>query len=435
VWLTLVLGPAGVHAADTFPTTPEVPADSVGEYESVISTPNEPSGELLLSDALALAIRHNPTLKAVSLEVRVQEAQALQAGLRPNPELQLELADFGGSGTRRSLHGAETTLQLGQLIERADKRRKRLEVADFAREVAQSEFDVQRQAVMLLATEAFVGVLHAQEQRVLAEQLCQTCSNLEEAVGQRVAAGKDPEIELIRAKILVAEADIRARRSASDLEESRLLLASTWGGTEARFERAVGRFREVYDVPDRQTLVHRLADNPRLLRWAHEKSRRRAQLDLERARAVSDIELGAGVRRFEDGDDTAFIVGLTIPLPLFDRNQAGIQEASVRHAQAIQQARAEEIRVRTELLRNVEELSRALSEIRVLETQVLPASQQALESIQLGYRDGKFDYLHALDTQRTTFDSRSRYIDVLRDYHSIRANIECMLGQSLDSLK
>ncbi|MHC4604605.1 MAG: TolC family protein, partial [Planctomycetota bacterium] len=89
----------------------------------------EPNGVITLRQALALALMYNPELRAFSWEVRASEARALQASLLPNPEIEVEVEEVGGTGQRRGFDGAETTIALGQLIELADKPRKRTKLA------------------------------------------------------------------------------------------------------------------------------------------------------------------------------------------------------------------------------------------------------------------------------------------------------------------
>jgi len=128
--------------AATAPTSQEVIAPSLGAELPRIAVPDtpppevltndfsEPNDELTLRQALAAALVNNPQLIAFAWENRAREADALQAGLGPNPELELEIENFGGSGEVAGFQGAETTLALSQLVELGDKRRKRLAVAE-----------------------------------------------------------------------------------------------------------------------------------------------------------------------------------------------------------------------------------------------------------------------------------------------------------------
>jgi len=93
----------------------------------------EPTGVLTLPQAQALALLQNPKLAAFGWEVRAREAQILQAGLRPNPEVEVEVENFAGSGALQAFRGTEITILLSQLIELAGKRHKRARVAALER--------------------------------------------------------------------------------------------------------------------------------------------------------------------------------------------------------------------------------------------------------------------------------------------------------------
>jgi len=104
----------------------------------------EPVGTLKLGEALSAALERNPELRAFSWEVRARVANALQEGLIPNPEIGLEVENFGGQGEARGFETPETTLQLSQLIELGGKRSKRYQVASLETTLAEWDYETQR---------------------------------------------------------------------------------------------------------------------------------------------------------------------------------------------------------------------------------------------------------------------------------------------------
>src|SRR4030066_235049 len=86
---------------------------------------DNPTGTIPLRDAVALSLVNNPKLKAFSLDIRAAEARKLQAGLLPNPEIDVEVEEFGGTGDRTGFDSSQTSIQIAQLIELSDKRSKR----------------------------------------------------------------------------------------------------------------------------------------------------------------------------------------------------------------------------------------------------------------------------------------------------------------------
>ncbi|MEL7048547.1 MAG: TolC family protein, partial [Pseudomonadota bacterium] len=120
------------------------------------SAPADPSGRraasgnlnipdpLTLRESLAAALLHHPKLQTVAWDLRIEEARHLQAGLLPNPEAELELENFGGSGELSGTDALETTLSLRQLIELGGKREARIRAAEGAWRVSRLDYETQR---------------------------------------------------------------------------------------------------------------------------------------------------------------------------------------------------------------------------------------------------------------------------------------------------
>jgi cobalt-zinc-cadmium efflux system outer membrane protein len=127
-------------------------------------------------------------------------------------------------------------------------------------------------------------------------------------------------------------------------------------------------------------------------------------------------------------------VGISIPLPFFDRNQGNIQAAKYQINRVESQR---EVAV-TEVNRALQEAYRTLQasyhEVQQLQEEVLPGAESAFEGIQTGYRQGKFDYLEVLDAQRTLFTSRTRYIQALAEYNRAVAEVERLIGTPLSEI-
>ena len=114
------------------------------KYDEEGITVTEPEGILTLREVLALTLMHNPELKAFSLEIRAAQARQLQAGLKPNPEIEIEVEEVAGSGDRSGFDAAETVIQLSQLIELGDKSGKRKKVASFEKDLAGIDYQNKR---------------------------------------------------------------------------------------------------------------------------------------------------------------------------------------------------------------------------------------------------------------------------------------------------
>lgn len=403
--------------------------------KTISDTPEiaEPNGAITLRQASALALMHNPGLAAFSWEVRASEARTLQASLLPNPELEVEMEEVGGTGERSGFDSAETSIALGQLIELAGKPTKRKRLASLESRLAGWDYEAKRLNVLTEVAHAFVEVLAAQERLKLAEELVQLSEEILDTVTKRVEAGKDSPVEKTKAQVALANARIEQKQSYQRFASARKQLAATWGSISPGFERATGQLNITFPIPPETELSGLLAQNPDLARWAVEMQRRRAALELEKANAITDPKIFGGVQRFNGSDDTAVVFGLSIPIPTSNRNQGRILEARHNLAKAQTQRRAVEANLYVALADAYEALSSALIEVTALKNEVLPGAQSAFDAARQGYRQGKFDYLMVLDAQRTFFYSRARYIESLAAYHGARAEVERLIGRSIDS--
>jgi len=409
--------------------------DDTKENAAQAAQLDNPTGTITLRDAVALALVNSPKLKAFSLDIRAAEARKLQAGLLPNPEIDVEVEEVGGTDERAGFDSSETSIQIGQLIELANKRSKRTHLATLEKDLAGMDFESKRLDVMRDVAGAFVDVMAAQEQLSLSKELLDLSEKAFSTVAERVRAGRDSPVEETKAKIALSNTRIEFEKAATELVSARHKLAATWGGSNPVFEKAAGRFYDIPPVPSFEELAGLISQNPDIARWPIEKDSRRAALELEKAKAVSDIKLGGGVQYFDEGDDSAFIFGLSIPFPVFDRNQGNIQQAMYMLAKTEEQRKAVEADMRAALAEASTKLSSSFSEININKNDVLPLAKSAFDAAGQGYREGKFEYLVVLDAQRTLFEARAKYIEALAGYHKARADVERLIGGDIDSVQ
>jgi cobalt-zinc-cadmium efflux system outer membrane protein len=393
----------------------------------------EPTGPITLRQALALALMHNPELKAFSWDVRISEANRLQAGLWPNPELEFEVGEAGGAGQRSDFDGAETTIQLSQLIELGDKRSKRIKLASLEKELAGWDYEAKRLDVFTEVAKAFTEVLAAQQGVELTRELLQVSEELVDTVTKRVNAGKDSPLEQTKAIVALSNIRIEHQQAIEYLEFTRKQLAATWAGTKPKFKSASGRLDILSPIPSIDKLISLIEQNPDIVRWLPAIDKAKAALELEKAKAISDITVSGGFQRFNETDDNAILFGISIALPISDKNQAGQLRARYELARAGEEQRAAYSRVQMELARAYQALSKAYTEATELNKNVLEGAEGVFEASKTGYAQGKLDYLNVLDAQRTLFEAKARYIDSLACYHAAKADVERLIGCSIDS--
>jgi len=399
------------------------------ELES--SMANE-AAELTLGNALALALRRNPELAAFGKERYAMEDALLQAGVLPNPVLDIT-GDNLGNARKAEAGDRSTTIQIGQLIELGGKRAARIRAAESGRDLANWDYEAKRIEILSLVAQRFVDVLAAQQRQTLAAEAVALSRQVSDAVARRVQAGKVSPVEETKARLTQAGAEVELEQARREGIAVRNALGALWGNPSPRFEKAVGDLEQAASLPAYEQLAQRVRDNPELARWSSEIERRRAGVDAEKAKAVPDVTLTARVARFSQFDDRAYVVGISLPLPLFNRNQGGILEASRRLDKAGDELRAAENRVLTDLTRTYQRLAAIAKEIGTLRTILLPGAQSAFEAASKGYQLGKFGFLDVLDAQRTLFQTRTQNLRALADYQRGVSEMERLVGGPLEA--
>lgn len=394
-----------------------------------------PAGVLTLPCALELALAQNPELAGSSSGVQVAEGKAQQAGAWVNPVLELEAEDFGGSGSRTGYGEAQTTARLVQTIELGGKRGRRQGAAQTEIRLAGWEHQAKRLDVLTMTKKAFVDVLLAQGQLKLAESLLGVALDVRQATAERVKAGKVPPLEETKAAVQVAAARIARDCARSDLDAARKRLAASWGEALPVFKEVGGNLDAVKDVPPVETLAAAVDTTPETARWLDEVALGRELMALAKAERIPDVEVSVGIRRFEEDGSQAGVAGLSVPLPVFNRNTGGISAAKHQVIRAEYEQWAARLRVTTELAEAYNRLTTARAEALTTKGELLPGAQQAFDAAHIGYREGKFGYLEVLDTQRTLSEAKARYLTVLAAYHKAAMDVERLTGIQLNTIQ
>ena len=390
---------------------------------------------LSLRDALSLALMYNPELSVFSFETRIREAEAIQASLLPNPEIDAEIENFAGSGAFDGFQESELTVTIGQLLELGNKRQKRTQVAVLGADMAAWNYEVVRLDVFTRVVKAFIDELVIQQRIDLQKELVKVAEEFLQNIEQRVNAGRLSPAEIARAKVEFLTTTIEMNRLKKELQAATKRLAATWGSTEPKFKRVTGKLDTKLILPSFEKLQALISQNPDIARWAVAIQQREAELAFEKSQRIPDLTISGGFRRLNESGDNAFVMGLSMPMLLFDHNQGNIQAAEYRRKQVEQQKRAVEVSINTSLSESYTKLSQAYNEALILKTNVIVEAKNAFDMISHGYQMGKFGSLDVLDAQRTLFEVRARYLDALKEYHQSSADLERLVGKKISDLQ
>lgn len=373
--------------------------------------------------------QHNPVLSAARSHVEAAGSATTKANTRPNPELSLEAENFGGSGPASGWDAAETTLLIHQPVETGGKRRARTAEAEAGKELSLAESEGCRLDLWVAFVDRYAEALQAREQEAIAEDNLRLIHELFLLVSQRVQAGKVAPLEASRAEVEFELAGIERDKARRQTLLAHRRLASLWGKSQPDFTALQGRLDSVQEWKHPAPNPEPRLSTPDLNRALKEQALQQAGLRRAAALAYPDVILSAGLRRFEENGDIAWVGGIALPLPLFDRNRAGIQQARHELSRADHLLQGVVLQQQLTLEELLVSAANDWGEIAGLRDKVLPNARDAMDKARIGYEQGKFSYLEWIDAERSYVTLRSRWITALTQYHKTLAALARLTGK------
>ena len=389
-------------------------------------TPSVFTDPVTLKAAFQMALDQDPQLNVWQSFIEAADGQIEQAQTRPNPVVGVELENVVGTGPFQGVDGLEFTLSISQVLETAEKRTRRTELAQ--RERALTDWDIEARVVELESQvrTAFVDILIAQEVVTLRRAQLQLAESSMIETDKLVAAARANTVEGTRAQLSVRQQSFALSSAERDLTGARDRLAARWGMIPSPTFEVEGEIK-LEPVPVFSELLAILNNTSAVARYGAETEAREANVALEEAMAKPDIEVFGGARYFnESSGDAALVVGLQIPWPLSDRNQGNIRSAQAR-LRAVEHQRATIVReLSVELSKSHRQLINATEEFNALTQDLRPAAEQTMADTESGYERGQFTLLSVLESRGVLFEIREAELAATASYASALARIETL---------
>lgn len=379
---------------------------------------------LTLSEAIQAALEFNPTLASARREIEAAEGAVIQAGVYQNPTLSVDVEDVRA-------RDRTMTMSLSQPIELGGKRAARVAAAERALDAARVAREGREIQLRADVTQVFLTTLLSQERVRLAEASLEIARSGSSAASRRVQSGKVSPLEETRSKVAEANVRLELVQAQGELRtQMQELRALTTGAIP--YAELDGNALSLPNLPPIEQLQARAEDSP-TLRQARLETRRLGSLaDLQLARRTPDITVSAGIQRANSAGQgrNLAVIGVSIPIPVFDTNRGNIIEALRLRDKSEDDARALELRLRADLSIARQRLAMASEETNAVRSEILPGAQTAFDAATRGFELGKFQYLDVLDAQRTLLQARAQYLRSLGEAHRAVADVERVLGTS-----
>mgnify|MGYP002835804278 FL=1 len=375
-----------------------------------------------------IVLENNPDIKMNLASIMSAEGQALQAGLRPNPQAIMELENFGGDDDFSGVDGAELTLGVEQEIEIAGKRTYRKDVANYALAAAKQEAVSQILATLASTHQSYAGYVIAQERLKLAERRLALADKTHEAVKKRVSAAAASDIQHTKVDIEQKAAAIEKAQAIEELASAKAQLERILASGVDQINEGIGFLQTAFDVPEKEQLIKALENLPQAEMMKLKELQAQSNIELAKAYGVPNPTIGLGIRRFNETDSNAFMATLSIPIPISDRNQGNIAQARAERIVAENENRSTLLSLKEASEKVYQQLLAASQEVKSYKNDIIPSAQKAYEQASEGYNSGRFSFLELLDAQRTLYEMQEAQLDSLLKLHQAKAQADFLMN-------
>ncbi len=385
--------------------------------------PTHAAETLTLERALALADESNPRLRAAAAQTEGARAGIRTARAYPNPDLDAAAGRQRSRSSFMAPEGSVAVLGLRQQLDLPSVRDPRIRAAEAGLEGSQFALAELRLAVRAAVRQAFYDVLRRKAEAEVAAENQKVLEDIRRRIAVRVDVGEAAKLELTRAD---AEAAVAANGAASArlrVTQALAALRAVIGAPLAPDTEVVGELAAAPPLPELAPLRDEvLAYYPALAQARAEAKRAEARLETERALRVPQPSVRAG---FEQQPDTnKWVLGIGIPIPVWDQRQGQIGEAVA----AFQEANANVERRRVELVAALDDaygrFQVATQTLAAYEGGILKQAEAALRVAEAAYRFGERGFLEVLDAQRVLRSARFEALAARFDQRAALIEIE-----------
>jgi cobalt-zinc-cadmium efflux system outer membrane protein len=396
---------------------------------------------LSLSEVIEYALQHNSDLQSFRKERGVVDVGNVKAGLLPNPTIDIE----AGTGTLTG-SSAESTLSVGisQEILLGGKRSKRRAIAE--RELALYEHQLadKERLIREEVRTLFYDLILAEQRLSLADRSVAFNRKLLEVSRERLKAGDIAELELNLVKVELLRSEAARVDVAKALNQSHEKLAAITAlpvGVQYRVsERLQSKTTQPKSLAELKQLA--FAKRPDIKALEAERERGEASVSLARAEGVPNLTVGLALLRdtrsmriggLEGRDKTCTMsMKLSMPIPVFDRNQAGVQEARARLSSAETRLSAVMRSVEREVETAYSSWQSSEKMLSLYKTEIIPLLEENLKLTEEAWRLGEVGILAVIQEKKRFFEVSDNYLIVHYNRQTARVKLDSAVATELN---
>lgn len=386
--------------------------------------------ELSLTAALQQALEGNAELGVAQAQTDSARGQVRQSALRPNPRLTVQTEDIGtgtSTGPFSFVNSTEDYLLVGQTVEVAGKRRKRMDVASGNLSMSELQTGFTRRQIVTRVSTAYWSAVLADRVQRFAEETLHTYDEDVHYLEARVNEGVAPEADVVRVRVERDRLRITAMQARRDREQSLVALFRAMGKREFPGV-ALTTPLDRTEIPRMPSIEEVLAARPEVGIAQQAIAVANSNLKLQRALSKPDPQVFGGYKR-NVGYDTAY-AAVQVDLPILNRNQGNVGSAEAQVRREEENLRLTQNAVRADYEAALRYYRDQQDMVKALPTLVLQA-QDGERRARAAYREGGIELLRLLDAERSRIQVEIDYARSLADLQQSMTMVRAASGADI----
>jgi len=402
----------------------QAPFDTVG-------TVSRQNGSILtLGEVIKLVAADNPTLRALTLEQEASAGHLKQAGLWSNPELGAEIEEVGWDSP--GLKESEITLSLSQEFELFGQRGARIQLARAEIDAIELQTRLSAYDLYLETKRRFYTLALAQKRLVLTLTSVDLARGIVENINFRIENGAALQSELLLAQLEEQRAQLMLEQVRQEVRVAQVGLAALWRGDPKETEVYADAEPELTNVMSKVSSLETWIDSTRgMLPLQRQVAVFRAEQSLAEVEARPTITFSGGYKHLEANKSNTLLFGVSLPLPLFNRNQGTLETLQARRRSLDYQIEQERLNATAAIKTKSIQLRQLVHRHDTLDSLLLPTAEQAHETLMQAYESGRIPYIQLLEAERSLNELRFEHNDMLLAIHEQIIALEGLTGVTL----
>ena len=391
--------------------------------QAALNNSTSTPGSWTLEELQEMALQNNPTMRQAIASVDMARGLHRQVGLYPNPQLGYLRTDGDISGKSRSV-GAF----FGQEIVTSGKLKKAQAAESWEIEQGNWNYQAQITRVRNDITLRFFDVLAAQQAYKLADRLEVLASRGLQTTKQLFDAKEAPKGDFLQARIQHRSALLAKKETQARLTSSWKQLVAITGCPDLAYQPLAGDLTGEVPELDFDAEWTNLRENSPLIAAAKARARHfQGTYGLEQANATPNVNLQVVAERDNIGKFSTVSTLISMPIPVFNRNQGNISRAAAQTHEAAAEVQRTELALRDQLAEAFRRYETAKAQVQELDGSILPDAKENLELSVSAYKASEVGFLTVLTAQKTYVEASVANLDAWLELRKVTTEINGLL--------